>query len=270
MDLAGKTCAALAEMEHLSRVETRVHAIDARAKTLVLLAYIVALTSMNRLDLPGTIGMVLYPAAMAFWSGAGVGWTFRRSLIVLPLVLGIGLFNPWFDREPGMIAGHPVSLSNGWISWGVIVLRGLLAAQASLLLLASTGFDRLCASWAGWGAPRLFVDQLAMMYRYLFVLAEEAVSLQRAFAARGCGRQPGLTVWASMIGGLLARTVRRARRIGNAMASRGYTGELPRCSTARWTTADTVFVAAWCCVFVILRGLQPVDAWLNLVLNSIA
>lgn len=270
MDLAGKTCAALAEMEYLSRAETRVHSIDARAKTLVLLAYIVALTSMNPLDLPGTVGMALYPVAMAFWSGAGLGWTFRRSLIVLPLVLGIGLFNPWFDREPGMIAGHAVGLSNGWISWGVIVLRGLLAAQASLLLLVSTGFDRLCAAWAAWGAPRLFVDQLAMLYRYLFVLAEEAVSLQRAFAARSGGHTPGIFVWASMTGGLLARTVRRSRRIGNAMASRGYAGELPRNATARWTVADTAFTVSWCSVFLILRGLQPVDAWLNLVLHAIS
>lgn len=270
MDIAGKTRAALAEMENLSHAESRVHYLDARAKTLVLLVYILALTSMPPLDILGTVGMVLYPVAMALWSGVGLGWVFRRSLIVLPLLVGIGLFNPWFDREPGVIAGHAVGLSNGWISWFVIILRGLLAAQASLLLLASTGFDRLCAAWAAWGLPRVFANQLTMMYRYLFVLAGEALSLQRAFAARSSGRRPGMAVWASMTGGLLARTLRRARRIGNAMMSRGYAAELPRSVVSRWTTADMVFAVSWCCVFLILRGLHPVDAWLNLLLDSIA
>lgn len=270
MDIAGKTWAALAEMEQLSHAKSRVHLLDARAKTLVLLVYIAALTSMDPLDLPGTVGMALYPGAMAIWSGAGLGWTFRRSLVVLPLLVGIGLFNPWFDREPGLIAGHAVGLSNGWISWFVIMLRGLLAAQASLLLLASTGFDRLCSAWAAWGMPRVLVDQLAMMYRYLFVLAEEALSLQRAFAARSNGRKPGIAVWASMTGGLLARALRRSRRIGQAMVSRGYAGELPRSGASRWSAADTVYAASWCCVFLVLRCLHPVDAWLNLALDSIA
>ncbi len=265
MDLAGKTCAALAEMEDLSRSSSRVHALDARAKTFVLLAYIAALTSMRVTDLTGTAGMALYPCAMALWSGAGLGWTWRRSLIVLPLIVGIGLFNPWYDTSPGLIAGRAIGISNGWISLFVIVLRGLLAAQASLLLIASTGFDRLCAAWAAWGLPRVFVNQLSMMYRYLFVLAGEALSLQRAFAARSGGKKPGLAVWASMTGGLLARSMRRGQRIDRAMKSRGYSGELPRESLSRWTAADAAFVVAWCSVFLILRYLHPVDAWLNLV-----
>lgn len=269
MDLAAKAYASLCEMESMARMPTRVRDLDARAKTLVLAAYLVALTSMNPADLTGTVAMAVYPAGMAYWSRVRLRWLVTRSLVALPFVAGIGLFNPWFDRAPGTIAGYEICLSNGWLSFFGMILRGLLAAQAAMLLVLSTGFERLCQGWGALGLPRVLVDQLSMMYRYLFVLVEEAVSLTRGYRARCGGKRPEMAVWGSMAGQLLARSVRRAHRLYDAMRSRGFNGTLPQGGVElRWRREDCAFVAVWGTAFLIFRFLHPVDAWLNLLLAA--
>lgn len=265
MDLAAKAYASLAGMETMARTPSRVRDLDPRAKTVVLAAYLAVLASLDAADIAGTAAMAIYPAAMAYWARTGFCWVALRSLAVLPFVVGIGLFNPWFDRAPGFVAGYETGLSHGWLSFFGIVMRSLLAAQAALLLVASTGFGRLCSAWGALGMPRALANQLLMMYRYLFVLVEEALSLKRGHAARCGGKKPALAVWAAMTSQLLLRSVHRAHRIDNAMKSRGFNGTLP-CAGLSWALEDTAFVAAWGAVFLLLRLLHPADAWLNLLL----
>jgi cobalt/nickel transport system permease protein len=75
------------------------------------------------------------------------------------------------------------------------------------------------------------------MWRYLFVLVDEALRLLRARAARsghsegGIGRFGGSLLWRArvtggMAGNLLLRGYERSERIYVAMLSRGYDGEV--------------------------------------------
>lgn len=268
MDLAAKAYATLYEMETMARRPTRVRGLDPRAKTVVLAAFLVTLMSLNPADLAGVATLAVYPLALAFWSRIPWSWVATRSLVALPFLVGIGLFNPWYDRVPGTLFGYETFLSRGWLSFFGIVLRGMLAAQAALLLVAATGYERLCCAWGAMGLPRALVNQLLMMYRYLFVLVEESVSLMRGYKARCGGKRPGLAVWGSMTGQLLSRSVRRAHRLYHAMKSRGFNGSLPRgAADFCWQRVDTVFVVAWGAVFLLVRFLHPADAWLNLLLS---
>ena len=71
------------------------------------------------------------------------------------------------------------------------------------------------------------------MYRYLFVLSDEALRLLRARSARSAviaGRRAGGSlVWRGkvagrMVGSLMIRSFERSERIYNAMVARGYQG----------------------------------------------
>ncbi|MCX6027517.1 MAG: energy-coupling factor transporter transmembrane component T, partial [Chloroflexi bacterium] len=90
--------------------------------------------------------------------------------------------------------------------------------------------------------PRLLVARFGLMWRYLFVLADEALRLMRARAARS-GRpalaageaghhqpMPPLAwrarVAGGMAGNLFLRAFERSDRIYIAMLSRGYDGEV--------------------------------------------
>jgi cobalt/nickel transport system permease protein len=87
----------------------------------------------------------------------------------------------------------------------------------------------------------LLVAMFGLMWRYLFILADEALRLMRARAARsgapepGRGRRParsgGSLAWRArvtggMAGNLFLRAFERSERIFIAMLSRGYDGEV--------------------------------------------
>jgi len=86
---------------------------------------------------------------------------------------------------------------------------------------------------------------LSFMFRYLFVLAEEAIRMSRAYQSR-CPRKQTLGDAENigrLAGALMLRTYNRAERIYLAMLSRGFSGEFRTLSVHRMTFADIVFLA---------------------------
>jgi cobalt/nickel transport system permease protein len=85
--------------------------------------------------------------------------------------------------------------------------------------------------------PRLLVAMFGLMWRYLFVLVDEALRLMRARSARsGSSSDPtkkvgGSLIWrgrvaGGMAGNLFLRGIERSDRTYVAMLSRGYNGEV--------------------------------------------
>jgi cobalt/nickel transport system permease protein len=115
--------------------------------------------------------------------------------------------------------------------------------------------------------PRLIVAIIGLMWRYLFVLVDEAMRLMRARSARSSqSSQPGLKsggslawrarVTGGMAGNLFLRGLERSDRIYMAMAARGYDGEVrsfpsPRLSSASWLT---LFAGLFILTILLLLG----------------
>jgi cobalt/nickel transport system permease protein len=84
------------------------------------------------------------------------------------------------------------------------------------------------------------------MYRYIFVIGEEARRLMRARECRSAvaGESSGGAVrWrarvlGNMVGSLFLRSYERAERIYDAMISRGYDGELKSLAVTSLRHAD--------------------------------
>ena len=55
---------------------------------------------------------------------------------------------------------------------------------AALTLIAVTGFNAVCLALDKLGTPRVFVIQLVFLYRYVFVLVDEAARMVRARSLR--------------------------------------------------------------------------------------
>jgi cobalt/nickel transport system permease protein len=74
------------------------------------------------------------------------------------------------------------------------------------------------------GMPAVMLTTLALMYRYLPVLAEESRRMQRARASRTfCrGRRQAWETLSAILGRLFIRSVERAERIYLAMCARGW------------------------------------------------
>lgn len=100
----------------------------------------------------------------------------------------------------------------------------------------------------------MLVTQLLLLYRYIFVLGDEALRMTRARSLRAVGRRgTGMRVYAQMLGQLLLRTFARAQRIYLAMKCRGFDGRMRIARRLHLRSSDVAFVLGWSAVFVVFR-----------------
>lgn len=225
------------------------------AALLVTLLYLALMLSLPVSALSRLIWFAVYPIVGAPLCGISYGTLLKRSLYVVPLILLIGIFNPIFDREVAFYIGK-TPVSEGWVSFISVTLRGLLAAQALLLLISCYGFRGLCRGLERIGLPRFMSTQLMFVYRYLTVLLSEALDMRRAREARGYGKSGlPLRMWGRFTGELFLRTVARSERIHRAMISRGFTGVMPHYGeeSKSFGKGSAVWIIGWSLVLVFLR-----------------
>jgi cobalt/nickel transport system permease protein len=165
----------------------------------------------------------------------------RRSAVAIPFVLaaivipftvpGRALFElpvlGWEVTEPGLTR---------FLS---ILLRFGMAVQMAVLLTRVTRFPDIIWALRGLGLPTALVTMISLMYRYFFVIGDEALRMRRARSARsaklGVRSRPS-ALWQTrvvglMVGSLFLRALSRSERIHAAMLSRGYDGS-PRLMTS--------------------------------------
>ncbi len=239
--------------------------IDPRALLLVTIVYLIAMLSVPLQRTDVIIWFAVYPIISAPLAHIAYERLFRNSLFVLPLLIFIGIFNPLYERTVAFIL-FGVPISTGWVSFISILIRGLLATQALLLLIRVSGFNEMCEAMRRLGVPAVIVTQLLMVYRYLTVLLQEALTMQRARQARSYGKSSfKASMWGPFVGQLLLRTLERSRRINMAMKARGFQGSLSTSPDSHWETADTVYCLVWIPVCLALRFLDISSLLLSLL-----
>lgn len=258
-----KALTELHSVEYTARGESLLHSLDPRAKTLGAVIYIATVLSVSLDSLPTLLLLWIFPIIASTLGGISYGTVFRKSLYTLPFIIFIGIFNPIFQREPMLYIGT-TPISRGWVEFVAILLRGLLSVQIVIILIMTTGFYKVCRGMSHMGVPSIFTTQLLLVYRYIYVLVDEAINMDRARKSRNYGRKGyGIKMWGIFIGQLLIRTVTRAQRIHMAMVSRGFTGEIRSITRTRWHLRDTVFLAV-CCIALVACRFVNVGALLHL------
>ncbi|MDE6265564.1 MAG: cobalt ECF transporter T component CbiQ [Paramuribaculum sp.] len=231
---------------------------DARCSFIVTILYLVAMLSVPVGALSRLVWFAVFPIVGSAVQGVGYGKIFMRSLVVLPIVALIGIANPFFNRVPAFyICGHEIT--EGWIEFVSILLRGILSVQALLLLCAGSGITGMCRAMNRLGLPDFVSSVLLMVCRYISVLLEEALCMRRARESRGYGKKSfPLSSWGTFIGQLLLRTVERGERVHRAMLSRGFEGKVVAFGASeRWRVCDTIYLIAWLMVFIFLWFVNP-------------
>jgi cobalt/nickel transport system permease protein len=240
-------------MDELSRQDTPVHRLDARAKAAVTLTFIAVVMSFGRHELSALTPFALYPLVLLALGRIPLQPVLRKILVAAPFALAVGIFNPLLDREPLARIG-PWVVTSGWMSFASIMARFALTVGAALVLVACTGMYRLGAGLERLGLPRVFTTQLLFLYRYLFVVAEEGATMRRSVELRAGGvRALPLRSYGSLVGHLLLRSLDRADRIHRAMVARGFDGEVRLLQPGRFGWREVVFVAGWLAFFAVAR-----------------
>lgn len=258
--MSGKLDRGIAAYAHgQSFASTRTADRDPRASLMVSVLYLAALLSMPLENITGLIWFGIYPIVACCILDLRFAKVFMRSMLALPIVLMIGMFNPIIDHARGASIGG-IELSHGWLTFLSLTLRGILAVQALIILTLSCGFIGMCRAMRRVHVPSFLTTQLEMVYRYCGTLLDEVQQMRRARISRGYGRKSmTLRLWGPLIGQLFIRSVDRAQRVHQAMICRGFTGSMPdyTSSRSRWTRTDSIYLAAWSVAFILLRFLNP-------------
>jgi cobalt/nickel transport system permease protein len=255
----------LALDERFQQGASLLHRLEARTKLLIALAFIFSatLTPTGRWDVLGGLAAVL--AAGVLLGRLSPLLVLRRSALALPFVLAaVPLL---FTREGEGLFTVPV-LAWRWTATDAgleavltILLRSWLSVCAAVVLTATTSAPDLLRALQGLHAPRVLVATISFMYRYIFVIGEEAQRLMRARECRSAvvgGGSGGSIRWrarvlGNMVGSLFLRSYERAERIYAAMRSRGYDGEMKSLATASLRGADYAMLAT---TFALLAALE--------------
>jgi cobalt/nickel transport system permease protein len=204
----------------------------------------------------------IYLAIAAAWlaiSRVPVSYVLKRSLVVLPFVLLIAVFIPFF--KGGESAG---SYSVGFLHVSVsysglellrnIVIRAWLSILSLILLTSTTRMPDLLKGMEQLHMPNVMVMLLSFMYRYIFVLTDEVMRMKQARDSRnfGGGRRWQIRTIGNMIGTLFIRAYERGERVYVSMVARGFDGHSRTLKRLRFRAADAYF--GFCFAAVLTAG----------------
>jgi cobalt/nickel transport system permease protein len=240
-------------LDTLASGDSPVHRLDPRVKLITTLAFIATVVSFDKYSVSELIPFVIFPAVQISIAGLPAGYLLKKVLWVSPFAVMVGIFNPLIDQDILLHIGS-IGISGGWVSFSSILIRCLLTVTSALILIASTGFDTLCAALQKLGVPRPFVVQLMFLYRYIFVLMDEAARMVRAISLRSFNSGAmHFRIFVPMMGHLLLRTLDRSQRIHLAMKCRGFDGHIRVIRFMKIRSADIFFATGCLTFFLILK-----------------
>lgn len=247
--------------ERYEERDSAVHRLDPRTKLVVALALIAAISLLPFGAWLAYLCMWLVALAVSQRAKIGLMPLVRRSFVALPFAMA-ALALPF--TVPGTTVAHLPLVgwaitAEGLIRAGSIVFKSWVSVQVAILLVMTTSLPDLMWALRNLRVPEPLVAIVSFMYRYLYVLADEASRLLRARASRSAahrGQRAGSSlVWRGrvagyMVGSLMLRSFERSERIYHAMASRGYSGELKSFAVHHFTARDRLVLVV-AAVFVV-------------------
>ncbi|WP_097026915.1 cobalt ECF transporter T component CbiQ [Clostridium peptidivorans] len=240
-------------LDELATKNTIIHKINPSIKLLVTIIYLVVVLSFGKYNIIGLLPYVFYPIIIFILSEVPFSPIFKKSLIVLPFVIGIGIFNPVFDTKTYIIISE-IYISGGWISFASLMIKCSLTVLAGLLLIATTGIEKIALVLRKLFIPKIFVTQFVLTYRYISVLLEETAQVIKAYHLRA-PRRKGVSfkVSGSLLGQILLRAFDRANRVYDAMILRGFNGEYFFSADSRLSIGSIAYLFLWVTFFLIAR-----------------
>ncbi len=152
-------------IDRYAALDSPLHILEPRSKLLAFVALIIAVLCipMNR----GSLFFVYFFATAILMGISQVPLAFimGRTLVILPFIMLASLAVPW----------------KGYFGLGILFVRAILCLMLLILLTNTTRFAELLRGMRKLGCPQILAMNLSFLYRYIFVLTEEAEKYPRAF-----------------------------------------------------------------------------------------
>jgi cobalt/nickel transport system permease protein len=226
-------------VERWSRGQSWMHARDARAKLIAALALVLAIATSPARHYTGALCYAAFVVAITLVSRLPLYSIALRAALVLPFSAAFAAAS-WLSGD----------LSRA----GALLWRSYLSAFTVLLLVSTTPLVQLFRALEWFRVPGLIILVAQFLYRYLFVISEQAQHMRLAAQCRGGQRRTGsFRGAASALSVLFVRSYARADGIQKAMMARGFRGQFPALTVARFTRMDVLFSAAAITLCALIR-----------------
>ena len=235
-----------------------IHRLDPRTKfvAVFLLILALALTSPGRWPVFAVYFVLI--AILILLSRVPVLYILKRSLVIIPFVLVIAVFIPFFKGGDAFASftvwtWHISATYYGLQILATIAVKAWLSILSLILLTSTTKITDLLRGLEQLRLPRVMVMILSFMYRYIFILVDEVLRMKQARDSRNVG---GSRLWhiktvGKMAGTLFIRSYERGERVYTAMAARGYDGQTRTLRRLNFGLTDMLFGAGLGLVLVL-------------------
>ena len=235
-------------LDRYSNLNSPIHRADPRLKILVALFFVLSilLTKSGNLLEFALYGLII--ASLVIISRIPPLFILKRSLMIIPFIVLISLFL-LFDRT-GLSAEY-----SGKVLFRGIVIKSYLAIVMLTLLSSTSTFPSLLQGLQRLKISKVFILLLSFMYRYIFILVDEAMRITRGKRSRefGAGKWRQIKSTASLIGILFIRTYERGERVYSAMCSRGFDGTIRTLNTIRLRMAEILVGFALVTIIILVK-----------------
>lgn len=231
-------------LERWSRRQSPIHRRDARVKLGALLVFLVVVATTPPTHYTAYAGYFVLVLAGVTIAGLPTGSVLARAAVVLPFSL-IFAAASWMAGD----TARPAAL----------IARGYISASAVLVLVATTPLADLLRALEWFRVPSLLILVAQFLYRYLFVLSEQAQHMRLAAACRSgsarsrSAQRSRFQAAGGALSVLFARSYLRAEGINRAMLARGFSGHFPALAQTPAGAGDFVYLAAAVTLAVAIR-----------------
>ncbi len=227
-----------------------VHRRDPRAKILAALIFLVALATAHHSYLAVSAVYFAVLVASILVAGLPPGALLQRAALVLPFSLVFAAMS--------VAAGDPTRAIS-------LVVKSYLSALVVLVLVSTTPLPQLLRGLERMAVPRFLLLVVQFLYRYLFVISEEAQHMRAAAVAKAGSMRRVISgrrhfgAAAGAAGVLFARSYARAEQIHLAMLARGFAGHFRPLAKSSFRKLDAAFLIGATAAIVLLRA--AIEVW---------
>jgi len=235
-------------LDHYCDGDSIFHRLDARTKLIFVVMFVFSVVLLPPASwfifaFYFTIIFILTLAAKL-----PVSYVFKRSLAVIPFVLMVAIFLPFF--KSGEVAGSyniwfwEVTITyDGIYAFLNILAKSWLSILSLIWLTSTTRLTHILYALEWLRFPHVLVMILSFMYRYIFVIVDEMMRMKQARDSRNFGGSifRHLRTMGNMIGTLFVRSYERSERVYTAMVARGFDGHVCVLNQLRFKKSDAFF-----------------------------
>jgi len=237
------------------------HRLDARIKLITLLLLILLIVIEEKYPFRFALyGMLVF--SLIVISRIPFSFIFKRTLMIIPFVFLITFSVPFIKSEVILFSVDlqlftiPV-YEKGAFTFSMVIIKSLLSILCFILLLSTIRFNLLLKTFEWFKIPKIFILLMSFMYRYIFIISDQAFRMERARISRYFGKKLfyQFKVFGFLIANLFSRSYQKGERIYNAMISRGFTGDIKTLDTFKLKSSDIILGTA---LILILFGIKLV------------